>query len=412
MGDFSVGQSVSRFEDPRLLRGGGRYVDDVALPNMAHGIVLRSPHAHAAIRSIDTRAAEAAPGVLAVITGKGWKESRFAANMPRGKGLKKRDGSPMFVPPYPPLAIDRVRRVGDYVAFVVAETRNQAMDAAEMIAVDYEPLPSVTSTAGALDPEAHKVWEDCLDNICYVHTEGDKAATDAAFARAGHVVSQQFVINRVSANSMEPRGCVGDYDAASGQYTLYTTLQGLQPYRSVLSGLLGVPESHVRVIAGDIGGGFGMKSAIYNEVPLTLYASKLAGRPVKWMSSRSEALLSDAHARDNVTEAQLALDRNGKFLGMRVKNVVNLGAYLQAGGENSGIKNLGTLAGVYTTPAIHVDVTTVYTNTNPMRAYRGNGRPEAAYVIERLVDIAADEMGIDPAELRRRNSIEIGRAHV
>lgn len=405
MGDFSVGQSVSRFEDPRLLRGGGRYVDDVALPNMAHGFVLRSQHAHAAIRSIDTREAEAAPGVLTIITGNGWKESGFAANLPRGKGLKKRDGSPMFVPPYPPLAIDRVRRVGDYVAFVVAETRNQAMDAAELIAVDYEPLPSVTSTAGALDPAAHKVWEDCPDNICYVHTEGDKAATDAAFAKAGHIVSQKLVINRVSANSMEPRGCVGDYDAASGQYTLYTTLQGLQPYRSVLSGLLCVPESHVRVIAGDIGGGFGMKSSIYNEVPLTLYASKLAGRPVKWMSSRSEALLSDAHARDNVTEAQLALDRNGKFLGMRVKNIVNLGAYLQAGGENSGIKNLGTLAGVYTTPAIHVDVTTVFTNTNPMRAYRGNGRPEAAYVIERLVDIAADEMGIDPAELRRRNTI-------
>ena len=405
MGEYSIGQSVSRFEDPRLLRGGGRYVDDIALPNMAHGVVLRSPHAHARIRAIDTAAAKAAPGVLAVITAKEWKESGFAANLPRGSGLKKRDGSPMYVPPYPVLVSDRVKRVGDYVAFVVAETRNQAMDAAELIEVDYEPLPSITSTAGAAAPGAAKAWDDCPDNICYVHNEGDKAATEAAFAKADRVVSQKFVINRVSANSMEPRGCVASYDAASGEYTVYTTLQGLQPYRSTLARLVNAPESHVRVISGDVGGGFGMKSAIYNEVPLTLLASKLTGRPVKWTSSRSEALLSDAHARDNVTEAALALDRGGRFLGMRVKNIVNLGAYLQAGGENSGIKNLGTLAGVYTTPTIHVDVTTVYTNTNPMRAYRGNGRPEAAYIIERLIDIAADEMDIDPAELRRRNTI-------
>jgi carbon-monoxide dehydrogenase large subunit len=405
MGEYSIGQSVSRFEDPRLLRGGGRYVDDIALPNMAHGVVLRSPHAHARIRAIDTAAARSAPGVLALITAKEWQESGFAANLPRGSGLKKRDGSPMYVPPYPVLVADRVKRVGDYVAFVVAETRNQAMDAAELIEVDYEPLPAITSTAGAAAPGAEKAWDDCPDNICYVHNEGDKAATDAAFAKAAHVVSQKLVINRVSANSMEPRGCVASYDAASGEYTVYTTLQGLQPYRSTLARLVNATESHVRVISGDVGGGFGMKSAIYNEVPLTLLASKLTGRPVKWTCSRSEALLSDAHARDNVTEAALALDRNGRFLGMRVKNIVNLGAYLQAGGENSGIKNLGTLAGVYTTPAIHVDVTTVYTNTNPMRAYRGNGRPEAAYIIERLVDIAADEMGIDPAELRRRNTI-------
>jgi carbon-monoxide dehydrogenase large subunit len=311
----------------------------------------------------------------------------------------------MFVPPYPPLVTDHVKRVGDYVAFVVAETRNQAMDAAELIEVDYEALPSITATAGALAADAPKVWGEAPDNVCYVYNEGDKAATDAAFAKANRIVRQDFVINRVSANSMEPRGCVGSYDTASGEYTLYTTLQGLQPYRSSLARLVGVPESHLRVIAGDVGGGFGMKSAIYNEVPLTLLAAKLTGRPVKWTSSRSEALLSDAHARDNVTKAELALDRNGRFLAMRVKNTVNVGAYLQQGGESSGIKNLGTLAGVYTLPAIHVEVTTVYTNTNPMRAYRGNGRPEAAYIIERLIDIAADEMEIDPAELRRRNTI-------
>ena len=405
MGDYSIGQAVSRFEDPRLLRGGGRYVDDVILPNMAYGFVLRSPHAHARIRSIDTSAAKAAPGVLAVFTGEDWTASGFAANLPRGRGLKRRDGSPMYVPPYPPLVNDHVKRVGDYVAFVVAETRNQAMDAAELIEIDYETLPSVTATAGALASDAPKVWDDAPDNVCYDYNEGDKSATDAAFAKANRIVRQDFVINRVSANSMEPRGCVGSYDPASGEYTLYTTLQGLQPYRSSLARLVGVPESHLRVIAGDVGGGFGMKSAIYNEVPLTLLAAKLTGRPVKWTSSRSEALLSDAHARDNVTKAELALDRNGRFLAMRVKNTVNVGAYLQQGGESSGIKNLGTLAGVYTLPAIHVEVTTVYTNTNPMRAYRGNGRPEAAYIIERLIDIAADEMEIDPAELRRRNTI-------
>ena len=204
---------------------------------------------------------------------------------------------------------------------------------------------------------------------------------------------------------MEPRGCVGHYDAAADQYTLYTTLQGLQPYRSNLAEMIGATESRVHVVAGDVGGGFGMKSAIYNEMPLCLLASKMIGRPVKWNSTRSEALLSDGHARDCVSEASLALDRGGRFLGMRVKNTVNIGAYVQQGGGNSGIKNLGTLAGVYTTPAIHVEVTTVYTNTNPMRAYRGNGRPEAAFIIERLVDIAADELGIDPAELRRRNTI-------
>jgi len=405
MGDFSIGQSVSRFEDPRLLRGGGRYVDDVVLSNMAFGHVLRSPHAHALIRSIDTSAAESAPGVLLILTGKDWRDSEFETNLPRGKGLMKRDGSPMYVPPYPALVSDRVQRVGDYVAFVVAETRNQAMDAAEMIEINYETLPSVTSTEGALAPDAHPVWQDNPGNVCYDYQEGDKDATDAAFAKADHIVTHKLVINRVSANSMEPRGCVAHYDAAADQYTLYTTLQGLQPYRSTLARMIGATESALRVVAGDVGGGFGMKSAIYNEMPLSLLASKRIGRPVKWTSTRSEALLSDAHARDCVTEASLALDRDGKFLGMRVRNVVNIGAYVQQGGENSGIKNLGTLAGVYTTPAIHVDVTVVFTNTNPMRAYRGNGRPEAAFIIERLVDIAADEMGIDPAELRRRNTI-------
>ncbi len=404
MGEYAVGQSVSRFEDPRLLRGGGRYVDDIVLPDMAFGHVLRSPHAHARIRSIDTMAAERAPGVLIVLTGEDWAASGFA-DLPTGSGRNLRDGSPMFVPPYQALVRDRVRRVGDYVAFVVAETRNQAMDAAELIEVDYDSLPSTTDTEGSAGPDAPPVWDECPDNICYVHTEGDKDATDTALAAADHVVRQKLVINRVSANSMEPRGCIGHYDATEDHYTLYTTLQGLQPYRSLLSRILGVPESRVRVIAGDIGGGFGMKSAVYNEVPLVLLASKQLGRPVKWISTRSEALLSDGHGRDNVIEAALGLDSDGKFLGLDVKTIASVGAYVQAGGESSAVKNLGSLAGVYTTPTIHADVTAVFTNTNPIRAYRGNGRPEAAFVIERLIDIAADELDIDPAELRRRNTI-------
>ena len=404
MGEYAIGQSVPRFEDVRLVRGGGRYVDDMALPGMAFGHVLRSPHAHARIRSIDTAKAKAAPGVLAVLTGTDWAASGFG-DLPVPGGFKRRDGSPMYRPKYPALVKDRVRWVGDYVAFVVAETRHQAADAAELVEVDYEPLPAVVSTGEAAAPGAPLVYDDCKDNICFVHADGDKAAADAAFARADHVVRQRLVINRVTAATMEPRGCIGDYNASEGRYTIYTTLQRAHPFRSELSQLvLKVPESKVRVVAGDIGGSFGMKSPIYNEVALVLLASKATGRPVKWTSTRSEAFLSDGQGRDNVTEAELALDRNGTFLALRVKSVAAVGAYLQMG-MPAFTGNLGTLAGVYRTPAMHAEVTAVFTNTNPMRPYRGNGRPEAAHVIERMVDAAADELKIDPAELRRRNNI-------
>jgi carbon-monoxide dehydrogenase large subunit len=403
MGEFAVGQPVSRFEDPRLLKGGGRYVDDVVLPGMVYGHVLRSPHAHARIRRIDTARAKAAPGVLAVLTGDDWIKSGWD-DLPVPGGMKRRDGSPNYKPRYPALVKDRVRWVGDYVAFVVAETRHQAADAAELIEVDYEPLPAVVRTDEATKPGAPLVWDDCKDNICFVYTYGDKAATDAAFARAAHVVKQRIVINRVTTASMEPRGSIGDYNAADNHYTIYTTLQRAHPYRTDLAKVLRVPEHKVRVIAGDIGGSFGMKSAIYNEVALVLLASKLLGRPVKWTSTRSEAFLSDAQARDNVTDAELALDRDGTFLAMRVFSTVNAGAYLQTGFQ-AYTANLGTLAGVYRTPAMYVESTAVFTHTHPCRPYRGNGRPEAAYVIERMVDLAADELGIDPAELRRRNYI-------
>jgi carbon-monoxide dehydrogenase large subunit len=402
MGQFAIGQSVPRFEDPRLVKGGGRYVGDMVLPGMAFGHVLRSPHAHARIRAIDTAAAKAAPGVLAVLTGADWKASGWG-DLPVPGGLTRRDGS-VFKPPYPALTHDYARWVGDYVAFVVAETLHQALDASELVVVDYEPLPAIVSTAEASAPGAPKVWENCADNIGFVQLFGDKAATEAAFAKADHVVKHEFVINRVTAASMEPRGALGDYNAAEDRYTIYTTLQRVHPYRSELSPVLKVPESRIRVVAGDIGGSFGMKSAVYNEVALVLLASKVVGRPVKWMSTRSESFLCDAQARDNVTEAELALDKDGRFLAMRAKVVAAIGAYLQTGMQ-AFTGNIGTLAGVYRIPAMHADVTAVFTHTNPVRPYRGNGRPEAAYVIERMVDVAADQLGIDPAEIRRRNYI-------
>jgi carbon-monoxide dehydrogenase large subunit len=403
MGEFALGQPVPRFEDPRLLRGGGRYVDDMVLPRMAFGHVLRSLHAHARIRSIDTTAARAAPGVLAVLTGADWEASGWR-DLPTAAGNRRGDGSPAYRPRYPALVRDRVRWVGDYVAFVVAETRHQAMDAAELIQVDYEPLPVVVSTADAMKPGTPPVWDECPDNVSFVYREGDAAATEAALAGAAHLVTRRFVINRVTAATMEPRGAIGDYNAAEDRYTIHTTLQRVHGYRAELSRLLKVPESRVRVVAGDIGGSFGMKSAIYNEVALVLLASKLLGRPVKWTSTRAEAFLGDAQARDNITEAVLGLDREGRFLGLRVRTIAAVGAYPQAG-SNAFVANLGTLAGVYRTPAVHAEVTAVYTHTNPMRAYRGNGRPEAAYVIERMVDEAAAELGIDPVALRRRNMI-------
>ena len=280
----------------------------------------------------------------------------------------------------------------------------QAADAAELIEVDYEPLPAVVSTAKATEPGAAKVWDGCADNIGFVELIGDKAATDAAFAKAAHVVKHRFVINRVTAAAMEPRGAVGVYLPAEDRYIVHTPAQRAHPYRNEIAKVMKVAESKVRVICIDVGGSFGMKTPVFNEAPLTMFASKLTGRAVKWMSTRTEAFLSDAQARDNVTEAELALDKDGTSWRLRVKTVAAIGAYLQ-NNMPAFILNAGTLAGVYRIPAMHVDITGVFTNTNPMRPYRGNGRPEAGYVIERMVDVAADELGIDPAELRRRNYI-------
>jgi aerobic carbon-monoxide dehydrogenase large subunit len=253
MGEFAIGQAVPRFEDPRLLRGGGRYVDDMVLPRMTFGHVLRSPHANARIRSIDTRRAQQMPGVLAVLTGADWRASGWG-DLPVPSGMRRRDGSPMYRPRFPALVDDRVRWVGDYVAFVVAEAKHQAADAAELIEVDYESLPAIVSTAGAASSGAPLVWDDCADNVCFLHEVGDKAAVEAAFARAAHIVKRRLVVNRVTAAAMEPRGSIGDYNPADGRYTIYTTLQRTHSYRGELGQIIGVPESRVRVVAGDIGG--------------------------------------------------------------------------------------------------------------------------------------------------------------
>jgi aerobic carbon-monoxide dehydrogenase large subunit len=404
MGQFAIGQPVPRFEDPRLVKGGGRYVADMVFPGMAFGYVLRSPHAHARIRSIETAKAKAAPGVLAVITGADYKAAGFG-DLPVPGGLKRHDGAPGYRPRYPALVEDRVRMIGDYVAFVVAETYYQAVDAAEMIEVDYEALPAIASTGDAVKPGVPLVWDECPNNIGFIQVEGNKEATDAAFAKAAHIVKHHFVINRVTAATMEPRGCIGLFEPIEGRYTIYTTLQRTHVFQTELSNyVLKVPDSKIRVVCGDIGGSFGMKSAVYNEVALVLLGAKVIGRPVKWVATRSESFLCDAQARDNVTDAELALDKEGNFLGFRAKIIAAIGAYLQVG-MPAFTGNLGTLAGVYRTPASHVDVSAVFTHTQPVRPYRGNGRPEAAYIIERMVDLAADQTGIDPADLRRRNTI-------
>ncbi len=404
MGEFAIGQHVARFEDLRLVRGAGHYTDDLQLLGMAYGVVLRSQHAHAKIVSIDTAVAKTAPGVLAVITGADWKAAGLG-DLPSHSGLKRPGGGPMYKPRYTVLAEDRVRWVGDCVAFVVAETQAQALDAAEKIAVEYQELPAVVVTAEAMKPGSPRVYDDCPDNISFMEPIGDKAACDASFAKAAHVVKHRFVVNRVTAVTMEPRGAVGRFDRGDGRYIIHTATQRPHGFRAELAQILRVHETAVHVITGDTGGSFGMKTPVFNEIPLVCYAAKLVGRPVKWISTRTEAFLSDAQGRDNVTEAELALDKDGHFLAMRVKTAAAIGAYLQ-NNMPAFFLNAGTLAGTYRTPAIYVEASGVFSNTNPMRPYRGNGRPEAGYVMERMVELAARELNIDSIELRRRNYIK------
>ncbi len=404
---FGIGQPVRRFEDNRLVTGRGRYQDDITLPRQAYSVFLRSPHAHARIRSIDTEAALAAPGVLAVYTGEDYAADGLSmpkAMMPR----KKADGSPMFAPQRPALVIDRVRYVGDPVAMVIAETLMQAKDAAELISVDYEPLPSVTSTAEAAGTDAPRLWDENPDNISHTVQHGNKAATDAAFARAKHVVRRRYVITRVHAQYMEPRGAIGSYDAYEDRYTLYADVNYPHRVRNMLAtSVFRVPESRVRVVCNDVGGGFGAKGWQYVEHRLTLWAARKLERPVKWRCERSEVILADEHGRDNIGEIELALDDKGKFLAVRLHMLANLGAYV--GSDRQLLTPFGqiiTLTGVYDIPAAHVTIDAVLSNTSPTAPYRGAGRPEACYLMERILEVASRELGIDPVELRQRNLIQ------
>jgi carbon-monoxide dehydrogenase large subunit len=406
MGEYGIGQSVPREEDPYLVQGLGRYVDDVTLTGQLRGYVLRTPHAHARIKSIHATAAKTMPGVQLVLTGKDEAITSLGMQKPLAP-RKKRDGSATPAASQPALAKDRVRYIGDLVAFVVADTLEQAKDAAETIEVDYESLPVVVSIEDAIKPGAPKLWDEYPDNQCFAYQAGDKAAVDAAIARAAHVTKHRMVINRITTNSMEPRGCLAEYDRRDDRVTLRCTVQGPHQIRRVLATeVLKIPENHVRVISENVGGGFGMKGALYNEYILCVAAARVLGRPVKWIGERSESLLSDEQCRDNITEAELALDKDHKFLALKVKTYANIGAYYHSDrAAGPPTVNIGVLAGTYVLPAAHVDVTTVLSNTMLMGPYRGAGRPEAAYVIETMVDVAARELGIDSTELRRRNTI-------
>jgi aerobic carbon-monoxide dehydrogenase large subunit len=405
MREHGIGQSLPRSEDIRLLRGRGRYTDDIVLPRQAVLYVLRSPHAAARIRAIDTAAARALSGVLAVLTGKDAEADglgTFTSRVTR----QRPDGRPNFVPPFRVLALNRVRRVGDAVAAIVAEDLATAKDAAELIEIDYEVLPSVTATAEAARSGAPAVWDEVPDNVCFVYQLGDKASVDAAFAGAAHVAALDFTVSRVSANSMEMRNAIGSYDERDGRYTLHVGAQAPHALRGELAdSILNIPQDRLRVVSPDVGGGFGMKGGGYPEWALVLWASRRIGRPVRWQAERGESLLSDFHARDNVSHVELALDEGGIFLALRIATTANLGATLAMMGVHCTTGNLGGLAGTYRTPHISATVTGVFTNTNPTAPYRGAGRPEASYAVERVIDIAARQLGIDRAELRGRNLI-------
>ncbi len=406
MPKFGVGQPASRVEDARFLTGHGRYIGELELPGQLHGAVLRSPHAHAAIRSMDTSAAERAPGVVTVITGEDLARDGIG-HLPCVMAVTSRDGSEAVIPPRPALARERVRHVGDPVAMVVAETAVQAGNALELIEVDYDMLDAVTDTAGALEDGAPQIWEQAPGNLCFDWELGDAAATDAAFQRAARVVELDLINNRVVANPMETRGAIGSVEPDTGRMVLHVSSQGSHLLRGILAEkVFGVPEDRMRVVTQDVGGGFGVKIFAYPEYVMVLYAARRLGRPVKWIAERAETFLGDCHGRDHVSHAEMALDEEGRFLGMRVRTVANMGAYLSDSGPFIATEaGTGMLGGCYTTPAIHASVRGVFTNTNPTDAYRGAGRPEAAYLLERLVDKCGRETGLGPVEIRRRNLI-------
>ena len=401
-----IGKSLVRREDQRFLTGAGQYTDDITLHGQTAGVFLRSPHAHARIKSINLEAAKKAPGVVAIFTGQDLADAKIGG-LPCGWLINNKDGSPMKEPPHPALAQGKVRYVGDQVALIVAETAWQGKDAAELIEVDYEVLPAVADTATATQ-SASLVHDDVPGNVCYDWGHGDKAAVDAAFATAAHVTKLEFTNNRLIPNAMEPRAAIASYTKHDDSYTLHVANQNPHVERLLMCAfVLGLPESKVRVIAPDVGGGFGSKIFLYAEDTALVWASKRVGRPIKWTAERSESFLSDAHGRDHVSVAELAMDANGKFLALRVGTIANMGAYLSTfASAVPTILYATLLAGQYATPAIYAEVKAVFTNTAPVDAYRGAGRPEATYLVERIVEQAAREMKIDPVEIRRRNFIK------
>jgi carbon-monoxide dehydrogenase large subunit len=403
----AVGDSVKRKEDIRFITGKGHYTDDINRPGQAYAYFLRSPHAHATIKKIDASAALKSKGVVTIYTGDDIAADKVGGLI-CGWMIHSKDGSPMKAGGHPALAHGKVRYVGDHVAVVIADSYGEAKDAAEKISVDYDVHPAVIDLNSAANPGAHMIHEVSANNTVYNWHLGDKAATDAAFARAAHVTKIDLVNNRLIPNAMEPRAAVGDYDSGTDTMTLYTTSQNPHVARVVLSAFIGLtPEHKLRVIAPDVGGGFGSKIFIYAEETVCIWAARKINRPVKWTAERTESFLSDAHGRDHVTHGELAVDANGKITGMRVRTVANLGAYLST--FASAVPTYlyaPLLSGQYAIPNIYCEVDGLYTNTAPVDAYRGAGRPEATFVVERLVEVAARETGRDPAEFRRTNFVK------
>lgn len=406
MTENGIGVAVRRKEDLRFLTGKGHYTDDINRPGQLHAWIVRSPHAHAEIRAVDTARAAAADGVVAVFTGADMAADEVGG-IPCGWGITDRHGEPMVEPTHPAMVVDRVRHVGDQVAIVIAKTRDQARNAAELVAVDYNPLPAVTDLRHAVADGAPLVWDEAKGNICYDWELGDAAAVDAAFANATTVARIDVDNNRLIPNAMEPRAAIADHDVTSDHYTLYTTSQNPHVIRLLMGAfVLSIPEHKLRVVAPDVGGGFGSKIFHYPEEAILTWAAGKLHRPIKWTAERSESFMSDAHGRDHVSHAEMALDGDGKFLALRVRTDANMGAYLSTFGPCVPTYLYALLlAGTYATPAIYCEVRAVFTNTVPVDAYRGAGRPEASYLLERLVDVAARESGIDRVEIRRRNFI-------
>lgn len=406
MGIEGVGARVARKEDKRFITGAGRYVDDMVVPGMKHAAFVRSPHAHAEIKKIDVKKAQAMPGVIGVLTGKELKADGIG-NLICGWMIHSKDGSPMKMGAWSPLAFDRVRYVGDAVVVVVAETKGQARDAAEAVDISYEELKAVVDAPKALERSAPQIHPEADGNLIFDWELGDSAATNAAIKAAAHITRMKIVNNRLVPNAMEPRAALGHYDKAEDHYTCWTTSQNPHLARLVMSAFYNVaPENKLRVIAPDVGGGFGSKIYIYPEEIICLWASKKTGVPVKWVADRTESFLTDAHGRDHVSTVEMAFDKDNRITGLKVDTIANLGAYMSLFSSCVPTYLYATLlSGQYDIPAIHANVRAVYTNTAPVDAYRGAGRPEATYLLERTMETAARELGVSPAELRRKNFI-------